>query len=319
MIIDTHTHLLDYGHWPTEWWGWVARDWASKDPERKPTDIQERIELGLVDPDGSRMVAVMDAAGVDMSVVLPIDWGPDFSGTKPVSEVVDHALNVSARFPGRFVPFGGIDPRRDEATELVSGWLSSGAQGMKLYPSCGWHPASDEAGEVYAQCNETRAPVLFHTGDPLPLLNREYSNPSLLREVASSFPDMPIWLGHAGAHRWWTEALDLAAEFANVKLEMSVWVWDDSTPSELDTFYSHMGEAVQVLGADKVLFGTDNVSGTRVRGPGFLGSILTAYRHLPDRLRERGIDLTTEQLAGILGSNALRDLKMNGGASDASQ
>ena len=28
MIIDVHTHILDTGHWPNEWWDWVAADWV---------------------------------------------------------------------------------------------------------------------------------------------------------------------------------------------------------------------------------------------------------------------------------------------------
>lgn len=308
MIIDTHTHLLDYGHWPTEWWRWVAEDWASKEAGRSPSDVENRVEKGLVDTDGSRMVESMDSAGVDASVLLPIDWGPNFTTKTPIDEVVAHALSTSASHPGRFIPFGGIDPRRPEASELVSRWFETGARGLKLYPSCGWHPASDDAATVYALCNAARKPVLFHTGDPLPLLDRAYSDPSLLRDVAASFPDMPIWLGHAGAHRWWSEALDLAAEFSNVRLEMSVWVWDDSTADDKDRFVDHFSEALRTVGAGKILFGTDNVSGTKVRGPKFLRSIVDVYAELPDRLRARGQGFSQTDLGDVLGTNALRDL-----------
>ena len=63
LIIDAHVHILDEGFWPAQWFDWVAYSWArSKPPYRDPAVIRPRIESGLTDPDGSRMVADMDAA-----------------------------------------------------------------------------------------------------------------------------------------------------------------------------------------------------------------------------------------------------------------
>jgi predicted TIM-barrel fold metal-dependent hydrolase len=149
LIIDTHTHLLDFGHWPTEWWDWVAADWASQRQGRTPSAVRARIEQGLVDPDGTRMVARMDAARVDKSVLLPIDWGPTFTGTIPITQVVDKALELAAVHGDRLIPFAGIDPRRPDAVELVSNWFERGALGLKLYPSCGWDPRDESAMAIY--------------------------------------------------------------------------------------------------------------------------------------------------------------------------
>lgn len=311
MIIDTHTHLLDTGHWPNEWWDWVAEDWAKVAPGRQPSMIRDKIEAGLIDPDGSRMIASMDAAGVDMSIILPIDWGLDFTGTKPITKVVEHARWLTELHPGRLLAFGSIDPRRPEATDLVSEWLQNGIRGLKLYPSCGWHPASDAATQVYELCHSAGVPVLFHTGDPLPVLDRDLSNPALLTDVATAFPNMPIWLGHAGAPLWWDEALSLAQTATNVSLEMSVWIWDDTPPAGVAQFVAKVAEAIGLLGVNRMIFGTDNVSGPRVRKHGFLTTVLAAYTNLPTTLKKHGVELSESDLALILGGNALRDLKLD--------
>jgi predicted TIM-barrel fold metal-dependent hydrolase len=308
MIIDTHTHLLGTGHWPAEWWNWVADDWASQKAGRKPSAIRDRIEPGLVDPGGRRMVARMDAAGVDKSVLLPIDWGPDFSGTIAINEVVDEMLALADVHSGRFVPFAGIDPRRPDAVELVTGWFERGAQGLKLYPSCGWDPRDDSAMAVYEVCDRYRRPVLFHTGHPLPVLDAEQSNPLLLADVVRTFPALPVWLGHAGAPVWWDEALEVARAGSAVRLEMSVWLWDDSDAETERAFAKKVLEAGETVGFDRVLFGTDHVSGARVRADDFLATIVAMYDRLPEHIAELGGSLTDADIAAIMGGTAASDL-----------
>jgi uncharacterized protein len=308
LIIDTHTHLLDTGHWPHEWWDWVSEDWAAQRPGRKPADVRQRIEPGLVDPDASRMVRRMDDAGVDASVVLPIDWGPDFSGTRPITEVVDQALSQAAAFPGRLIPFGGIDPRRDGAADLVVEWLDRGVRGLKLYPGCGWHPLLATAQEIYRVCEERRVPVLFHTGHPLPMLDSERSNPTHLKEIAVGFPNLPLWLGHAGAPVWWQEALEVAEAGRNVRLEMSVWVWDDSDEAAEVDLARKVLEARERIGVDRIIFGTDHVSGSKVRGESFLTAVLGMFRRIPEHAEALGGSLSEIELIAILGGTAAADL-----------
>jgi len=250
----------------------------------------------------------MDDAGVDASVVLPIDWGPDFTGTRPITDVVDQALAQAAAFPGRLVPFGGIDPRRDRAVELVGESLNRGVRGLKLYPGCGWEPTMDTAMDIYRLCEERRAPVLFHTGQPLPVLDRELSNPLYLKEIAAAFPNLPLWLGHAGAPVWWHEALEVAEAGPNVRLEMSVWVWDDSDEAAEIELARKVVEARDRVGVDRIIFGTDHVSGRKVRGDGFLAAVLGMFQRLPQHADDLGGSISESELASILGGTAAADL-----------
>lgn len=72
----------------------MTDDWASQKEGRNPSIIRGRI--------GGRMVARMDGAGVDKSVLLAIDWGPDFTGTLPITTVVDHMLDLAAAHQGSY-------------------------------------------------------------------------------------------------------------------------------------------------------------------------------------------------------------------------
>jgi predicted TIM-barrel fold metal-dependent hydrolase len=308
MIIDTHTHLLDFGHWPDEWWDWVATDWAARDTNRDPSQIRDRIESGLVDPDASRMLDRMEQANVDVSVLLPIDWGPDFTARTSIDAAVDKMLELASISDGKLVAFGGIDPRRPEAQDLVVEWFERGARGLKLYPGCGWSPTSNEAMEIYALCESRKAPVLFHTGHPLPILDAESSNPLLLKDIAVTFPNMPLWLGHAGAPVWWDEALEVAEAGPNVRLEMSVWLWDDSDEKAELEFTRKVLQAGNTVGLDRVVFGTDHVSGAKVRPEGFLKSVTDMFLRLPTHANHLGQEITTSQMHAIMGGTAARDL-----------
>jgi uncharacterized protein len=311
MIIDTHVHILDRGHWPPAWWDFAADSWARAEPGRRPDMVRPRIENGLIDPDATRMIADMDSAGVSRVVNLPIDWGPDYPAPAALDDIVAHSLACARRYPDRIIPFAGIDPRRDGAADRVEQWITEhGARGLKLYPSCGWWPADGCAMAVYAVCVRHDVPVLFHTGDPLPLLETEYSRPVHLLPVVEAFPSLRVWLGHAGAPNLWDEAMNVARASAAASLELSVWLWGNSTPRDEEAMARRVCAAVDELGADRLIFGSDHVSGRKERPPGFLPRVVAMFQALPTTAAKLGLSLTEEDMAKIMGGNAARELRI---------
>jgi predicted TIM-barrel fold metal-dependent hydrolase len=309
MIFDFHTHLLDEGHWPAEWWDYVARGWAAQAPGRTPDQIRGKIEAGLIDPDGSRMIADMDGAGVDMAVVLPIDWGPDFHSEKNIDEVVQHAIDCQRRYPGRLVAFGGIDPRRPGAAAKVDAWLGSGdVHGLKLYPNCGWMPDAPEAMAVYEVCLAHNAPILFHTGHPLPILDESWSRLDNFMPVVKAFPKLKAVLGHAGAPCEFENALRVAQHSEAATLELSVCLWDDHNEEAEIALARRVAKAIQVIGAERILFGTDHVSGKKIRGPGFLKTLVDKFHRMPEMARASGATISDSDMAKIMGLNGLKQL-----------
>jgi predicted TIM-barrel fold metal-dependent hydrolase len=271
--------------------------------------VRDKIELGLIDPVGDRMVADMDEAGVDCSVNLSWDWGPDYPAPATVDELEAHAVNISSRHPDRIIPFAGIDPRREHASERLDRWIAEdGIRGLKLYPPCGWWPEDDRAMALYEVCDRAGVPVLFHTGDPLPLLDGEYSRPRHLLPVVRAFPDLKVWIGHAGAHGGWQEALAVAESSRAAKLELSVWLWDNSTHEDELRLARLVAEARDRVGIERIIFGTDHVSGSKERRPGFLKTVIEMYRRLPETAAEIDIGISAAELEQIMGLTAARDL-----------
>jgi uncharacterized protein len=308
MIVDCHTHVLGAGFWPREWFDFVAADWAGRAPGRRPEMVRHKVEPGLLDPDGDRMVADMDRAGVDAAVVLPWDWGPDFHADSSVQEINEHALAIAARHPGRLIPFVGVDPRRPGAPELVERFLRDGpAYGVKLYPACGWDPAGAAAQAVYDVCRAYDVPVLFHTGHPLPLLD-DPGDPRALLPVVQRNPELRVWLGHAGAPDGFDACLEVAAASENVSLELSVWLWSDSTEADVERLARRVVAARDAVGIDRLLFGSDHVSGPRTRGEGFLPTVVDRFTSLPAAARRLGQDITDSEMNAMLAGNASRQL-----------
>jgi predicted TIM-barrel fold metal-dependent hydrolase len=316
MIIDSHVHILDRGHWPDEWFDWVALDWASRVGGRDPAAIRPKVEEGLIDADGSRMVAAMDAAGVDVAVVLPMDWGPDFAARVPIEKVNEHALAVARDHPGRLVPFVGVDPRRKGAADLVERFLRErGAKGLKLYPSAGFDPYDPAARPLYEICRDMGVPVLFHTGETLPKLSLRHANPVLLHDVHAAFPRLVTLIGHAGAKFWWDEALATAAGSINSHLELSAWIWHDTSEADQLAFIRRLDEARNRIGIQRLVFGSDHLSGRRVRGDSFLPQVVGWYRRMPEQAASIGIKFTPDEMEQLMAINSARILGLGSGPS----
>jgi predicted TIM-barrel fold metal-dependent hydrolase len=161
---------------------------------------------------------------------------------------------------------------------------------------------------LYELCNRHGLPILFHTGDPLPLLDAEYSRPAHLLPVVETFPQLKVWLGHAGAPDGWDEALQVAQASNAASLELSVWIWGDSTYEDELRLARLIADARERIGIERILFGTDHVSGSKERPPGFLKHVTDAFRRLPDTAGAAGLQITAAELEVIMGANAARDL-----------
>lgn len=217
MTIDVHTHLAGGDALPDAFFaGWaqnIRRLLPSELPERLKERVAERYRL---EPDqtGDAHVARMDAAGIEVSVSLIIDFGfafgpptqvprppgdADPGGEAPPLEPLYAAHRAMAeRHPGRFLVFAGVDPRRGAAgVELVERALRDwGFRGVKLYPPCGYSPSDRRLDPIYALCGEHRVPVLTHTGPTTPALSFHHTRPTDIDEAARRFPTVNFILAH---------------------------------------------------------------------------------------------------------------------------
>ena len=79
MVIDVHYHLLVEDWLPEAWWGAISQVYVNAlktmGMEMSTEDVRANILAGFWDPEGDDLVAQMDEAGIDKTVILPQDLG----------------------------------------------------------------------------------------------------------------------------------------------------------------------------------------------------------------------------------------------------
>ena len=94
---------------------------------------------------------------------------------------------------------------------------------------------------IFETANSLNVPVMVHTGLGIP-----FALPSMVIPAARKFPNLKIILAHAGFDIATGEAVAVASAFKNIYLECSWCIGGDIV------------WAMNELGADRVMFGTDN-------------------------------------------------------------
>jgi predicted TIM-barrel fold metal-dependent hydrolase len=305
MIVDFHTHLCNRDGVAQPFWdGWAE---VSALRTNRPLEKVQRRLPEFWDISGDMIVKDMDAAGIDKSVLLAIDWGlarylADLKLS--VEEINKTYADAVKRHPERLIAFGGIDPRRDNAIGLVERFLKEwGMKGIKFHTAAGFYPNEKACYPIYEKALEYGVPVLLHTGEVLKPLYFKYCQPIYVQEVAMDFPDLPIILAHTGGC-WYPEAVAICSNSTNVYLDLSVWQPRLLRPL---AFYRALRTLLDSVPWQRVLFGSDYP---------FLKLLINqegwvkAFTEIPDSVKERGIQFRDEEIAGILGGNAARLLRL---------
>jgi predicted TIM-barrel fold metal-dependent hydrolase len=173
-----------------------------------------------------------------------------------------------ARRPDRFVGAFMLDPTSAGFEERVDRAMESGHLRVVCLFAAMHHVGLDDArtlrvfeaaarhaGAVFAHCGALSVGVRKRLGLPSPFEAR-LGNPLDLQPAAQSFPDVPILVPHVGAG-FLREALMLADLCPNVYLDTSSSnAWIRYHPGL--TLAGALRQAIEVLGPDRLLFGTDS-------------------------------------------------------------
>jgi len=171
--------------------------------------------------------------------------------------------------PDRLVPFCLVNPCVEDAPAKVERLISElGFRGVLMFPAM-HHYAIDgeEARAVYEVLGEHNAPAFVHCGllvvklrDLLGLprvQDIQYANPLALVPAANAHPDVPFIIPHFGAGLF-REALLAGAQCENVHVDTSSTnSWRRTQPGNPD-LTEVFERALEVFGAERVLFGTDS-------------------------------------------------------------
>jgi hypothetical protein len=286
-----------------------------------------------------RFLKEMDAAGIDKAALLAVDTIPEqFDAAfndwyfcslyrkayKQEREDTEMSLSefreynrsfmhlgatnekvrrLCAKYPGRFIGFGSVNPRRSrkEVIKSIDRFVADGFKGLKLMPTLQFfHPHDKAVDIIYRRAAEQALAVLFHTGcDPgaweYPPLS-EGANPAHLDLVAQRYPGLTIIAAHMGSYSrhhpglWFEEMMTVMERNSNIYADISAL--------RKETLFGKtrlLERAIERVGVERILFGSD----------------YPAVDHYPIRAAARTID--ESGIAGaelIMGGNAARILRL---------
>ncbi len=260
MIIDTHVHLTVPGFAKGKFLMSNARAAAylyNQVHGKNITPDQYIDSLkGKADPDCSKLLASMDEAGIEKSVIFGVDWAYGRTGEPRVSNREQNRFHaeMAQKHPDRFIALAALDPRRpdvlDQATEAIEKW---GMKGFKLHPSAGFYPNDPICFPLYEKCAEWGAPIVFHSGGGEG--NWVFGQPVYIATAAENFHEVKMVMAHAGMESW-LQASQAAALLPNLYLDISVrGQWEFCrNPSR---FYQWLRSLIDEATPWKVLFASD--------------------------------------------------------------
>lgn len=177
------------------------------------------------------LVRLLDDAGIQAAMTLIS--GADPATNRTVKEAMD-------KYPERIFGMCLVNPRRgreavDEFVMTVTEW---GFKGLK-------HSA--EIDDVVRAAAEMGIPVTIHTGGESwnPRTKAFYGK---IAEMAKTFPDLPIIMEHMGYRYSVDLAIEITKQYPNLYLGTTI-------PAAAEPIV--VKQAVQEVGADKVVFGSN--------------------------------------------------------------
>jgi predicted TIM-barrel fold metal-dependent hydrolase len=190
------------------------------------------------------MLKKMDENSLDAIVTHPILWGapgvPTWKGYEEANKII---LDASKKHPEKIIGFVRINPHYIEKSTdyLEKAVKEKGASGLKLHPRNEAYPLNSErlVHPLMEKVAELEIPMITHSGDC------SFCTPCIVSELAESFPDVTIIMGHMGGTRS-SEAIYFAKKSSNIVLETS-----------FDKPLSVLKNAIDSVGPERVVFGSD--------------------------------------------------------------
>jgi len=303
MIVDAHTHVVVEKHYPAAWWDGLAelfsRHFQMAGREVSADTVRQKILPTFYDPEGERLLGNMDEAGIDVSVLLPLDYGLALGD--PAESLADQCRwlgGLQEKHPKRLVAFTTVDPRRRGSAEFVRRSVEEwGLRGLKLHPAAGFFPNSRETYRVMEVAAECKLAVVVHTGQIVYPLKSRFCDPIYLDDLLVDFPDLKIQAAHL-AFGWRDQLNHMGATKPNLFTDFAGWQRSVAAGSEY--FPRALREALDHFGPQRVFFGTD---GPYLRGVMKEADFIRLVRELPARA-PAGISFQEDEIRWVLGDAA---------------
>jgi hypothetical protein len=242
VIIDFHTHIFP------PWLRERRDEYVKSDPCFALLYSQAKARIATAE----ELLAAMDEAGIDSSVVLNIGWVSHELCVK----TNDYILDSVSRYPRRLVGFCAIQPRAgDAAIAEIERCAGAGAKGIGELRS--------DVQDFDLADKKTMKPVvdaalkhdlilLTHSSEPV---GHEYFGkgritPAILYSFITAFPNLKLVCAHwGGGLPFYALMPEVAKILANVFFDTAA------------TVFLYKAEIFQqvssIISSDRILFGTD--------------------------------------------------------------
>jgi len=242
MIIDFHTHIF-----PPR----ITRNcgqYIDNDPSFAVLYSSPKARLATAD----ELIASMDEEGIDISVVLNYSW----TTHELCVETNDYILESIARYPGRLVGFCSFQLRSLEmALAEIERCARGGMRGIgEMRPDLQLVDLNDEAtmSPFIETITRHNLILLTHASEPV---GHEYTGkgtvtPDKLYPLITKYPDLILVCAH------WGGGLPFYALMPEVNKAMRNVFFDTAASPFLYTPQVYH-QVIQLVGADKILFGSD--------------------------------------------------------------
>ena len=245
-IVDAHTHIFPRDI-PANW------DWyAQQDTTFKfltAVSPNSRVREAWATPE--QTIQREDEAGVDTVVMQGWYW----QNMDLCRRHNDFMAEVIQQYPDRFAAYGSINPCfGKEAVKEVERCYEMGFAGIGELGPGGDHFALDDPGllDVLEAASALHLPVNFHVGEPVGHVypGKDLTPIAGFCDLARRFPELKLILAHMGGGLPFYELMpEVKATFRNVYYDLA------ANPLLYDIRAVRL--AVDLVGADKVLYGTD--------------------------------------------------------------
>jgi predicted TIM-barrel fold metal-dependent hydrolase len=231
------------------------------------------------------LIAAMDKSGIDISVIVNIGW----TTHELCVETNDYIIDAIARYPDRLVGFGAVQPQSTKAAVAeIERCAKAGLKGIgEMRSDMQLFDLDDEMviSPFVEALDHHKLILLTHASEPV---GHSYQGkggitPDILYPFIAAYPELTIVCAH------WGGGLPFYSLMPEVKKAMKNVYFDTAASPFLYSpdIYNHV---VKLVGADKILFGSD-------------------YPLMPQRrlLEEiEALDLNQESKELILSGNARR-------------
>ncbi len=224
----------------------------------------------------SSLVASMDAAGVDRSIVCPIATKPEhFEG------ILKWCLAIRS---DRIVPLASVHPAAADVAGQLAQIAEAGLAGIKLHPMYQDFDLDDlRLDPLYAAATRHKLLVVVHCGHDIAYFGSTQGHPHRLAAVHRKYPELMLVATHLGGFRVWDEV-------RRHLLGTGMWMETSFTLGWMPE--QDVLDIIRRHGPEHILFGTDSPWADQAA----------------EIARLRALPISEEEKVAILGGNALRAL-----------